>query len=85
MSNFNYVVKDELGIHARPAGLIVKEAKKYGCSIKMKKGEKEADLSRLMMLMALGVKKGDKVSVSVEGENEQEVAAKLLAFFEENL
>ena len=29
MKNFEYTIKDELGIHARPAGVLAKEAKKY--------------------------------------------------------
>ena len=35
MQNFSYVIKDEVGIHARPAGLLVKEAKKYQSKIKI--------------------------------------------------
>ena len=42
MKEFKYVITDELGIHARPAGLFVKEAAKFQSDIKIKKGEKEA-------------------------------------------
>ena len=41
MKTFDYTVKDELGIHARPAGLLVKEAKNFTSKITIKKGEKE--------------------------------------------
>ena len=45
---------------------------------------KEADLKRLMAVMALGVKQGNSVVVSVEGEDEEEAAAALEAFLKEN-
>ena len=56
MKTFDYTVKDELGIHARPAGLLVKEAKNFTSKITIKKGEKEVDATRVMAVMALGVK-----------------------------
>ena len=39
MKSFNYVITDEVGIHARPAGILVKEAKKYASTIRIVKGE----------------------------------------------
>ena len=54
MKTFDYTVKDELGIHARPAGLLVKEAKNFTSKITIKKGEKEVDATRVMAVMALG-------------------------------
>ena len=43
MTNFKYVITDEVGIHARPAGLLVKEAKKYASKIVIVKGEPEPE------------------------------------------
>lgn len=85
MNTFEYVIKDEVGIHARPAGLLVKEAKQYGETILLECNGKSADVKKLMALMALGVKKGDTVKITVEGENEAEVAANLQEFFQNNL
>ena len=56
MKTFNYVITDEVGIHARPAGMLVKEAKKYASDIMINKAGKKADAKKLMMLMTLGVK-----------------------------
>lgn len=67
MKTFDYTVKDELGIHARPAGLLVKEAKNFTSKITIKKGEKEVDATRVMAVMALGVKQGETVTVNVDG------------------
>ena len=41
MKEFSYTVQDALGIHARPAGLLVKEAAKFPCEITLKCGEKK--------------------------------------------
>ena len=58
MKSFNYTVKDEVGIHARPAGLLVKEVKKYASKVTITKDGKSADASKLMAVMSLGVKCG---------------------------
>lgn len=85
MKSFQYVIKDQLGIHARPAGILAKEAKKFECVIKIKKGEKEVAVSQLLMLMSLGVKKDDTITVSVEGADEEEAYEVMMNFFRENL
>ena len=55
MKTFEYTIKDELGIHARPAGLLVKEAKKFESECTITKDGKTKKLTQLMMLMSLGV------------------------------
>lgn len=85
MKSFQYVVKDPLGIHARPAGLLVKEAKNFSSKITIKKADKEADASRLMAVMALGVKGGMEVTVTAEGADEDAACAAMKKFFEEQL
>ncbi len=85
MKTFSYEIRDSVGIHARPAGLLVKEAKKYESRLVIKKDEKEADLTKLMALMGLGIKCGDTVSVSAEGSDEDIAIHALEAFFKQNL
>ena len=77
--------KDELGIHARPAGLLVKEAKKYESECTITKDGKTKKLTQLMMLMSLGVKQGETVTVTAEGADEDAAIAGLKEFFEANL
>ena len=55
MKEFTYTIKDEQGIHARPASILAKEAKKYESSITISKGEKTVDVTRLMAVMGLCV------------------------------
>ena len=86
MKSFDYVITDPVGIHARPAGILVKEVKNYKDSvITLTKGEKSVYLLKLMALMQMGIKQGDKVTVSVEGGDEEAVCAKIEEFFKANL
>lgn len=85
MQKFSYVIKDEVGIHARPAGLLVKEAKKYASTVTIRKDAKSAAATKLMAVMGLGVKCGDTVDVEVEGPDEETACEEIKAFFEANL
>ena len=85
MKKFDYVIKDEIGIHARPAGMLVKEAKNYESKITVEKNGSTAEARKLMALMGLGVKCGDEVTVVIEGTDEEQAFAAMKAFFENNL
>lgn len=85
MKEFTYVLTDENGIHARPAGMLVKQAGKFSSQIKVTKGEKSADVKRLFALMGLAAKKGDTLKFTVEGEDEEAAAEEVKKFLEENL
>ena len=85
MTEFKYVIKDEIGIHARPAGLLVKAAKGFTSKITIECNGKSADARKLMALMSMGVKCGDEVTVTVEGEDETDAAAAMERFFNETL
>ena len=91
MKEFKYVIKDEQGIHARPAtnhrpaGLFVKEAAAFPCKVTIEKDGKEADAKRIFAVMGLAVKCGQEITLKTDGENEEEAMNKLSAFLEENL
>ena len=85
MKEFKYVITDPEGIHARPAGILVKQAAGYQSSVKIAKGEKSADAKRIFGVMGLGVKTGEEIMITVEGADEDTAAAELETFFKENL
>ena len=85
MKEFTYVITDKEGIHARPAGELVKAAKEYQSSVTIIKDEKKADAKKLFGLMGLGVKQGMEITVQIEGEDEEAAAAALETFLKENL
>ncbi len=85
MKSFTYVVKDELGIHARPAGLLVKEAKQFNSAINLECGGKKASAKALMAVMGMAVKKENEVTVTAEGDDEDAAIKAIEAFFKANL
>ena len=84
MIQFQYTITDPNGLHARPAGLLVKEAQKFSSAVKLTRGEKSADLKRLFAVMGMGVKCGETVEVTVAGADEAQAAQILEQFFREN-
>lgn len=85
MKTFSYTIKDEVGIHARPAGMLAKLAKDFKSEIIIEKNGKKVNATKLMMLMGLGVKCGETVVVSVNGEDEDAAAKAMEEFFTANL
>ncbi len=85
MKTFEYVIKDELGIHARPAGNLAKLAKTFDSSITIEKGDKNANAAKLLALMGMGIKCGDKITVKAEGNDEEKAIMDMQKFFSENL
>lgn len=85
MIEFVYTIKDPVGIHARPAGLLSKEGKKYKSTITVEKDGTAVNVLKLMALMKLGVKCGETVTVRVEGEDEAVAGPAMEAFFKANL
>lgn len=86
MQDFTHVIRDELGIHARPAGVLVKLAAKYkGATVTLEKDGAQADMKKLFRVMGLAVKCGDKVTVTVDGEDEITAITELRVVFDEQL
>ena len=85
MKEFTYVITDPEGIHARPAGVLVKQAASYACDVKIKKGERAVDAKRIMGVMSLGVKCGMEITVTCDGIGEDTAIAELEEFFKKTL
>ncbi len=85
MKEFTYTIKDKIGIHARPAGMLVQIAKEAKSTTTIECKDKSADLKKIFSLMALSVKCGDTVTVRVSGEDEEQVCQNLKKYLTENL
>ena len=79
MKEFTYTIKDEQGIHARPA------AAAYPCKVTISKDGKEVDAKRIFGVMGLGVKCGQEIVLKTDGDQEEEAIAALGKFLEEKL
>ncbi len=86
MKQFIHTISDPLGIHARPAGLLAKAAKAYpDTEITVAKDGNSARATQLMKLMGMGIRQGDRVTVTLSGPDEEPAAESIRRFFEENL
>lgn len=84
MKEFNYTIKAESGLHARPAGLMAQKAMTYKSEITIKANGKEASAKKLFAIMKLGVKQSDSINVVFDGEDEDEAYSAITAFIGEN-
>ena len=84
MKSFDYTIQDPLGLHARPAGLLVKQAKTYASTCFLEFDGKKVELTKLLALMGLGVVQGSSVTVTAQGDDEDDAIAQLQEFFKAN-
>ena len=82
MKQFQYTIKDELGVHARPAGLLVKLATS---AITIEKNGKTCDMRKLMAVMGMGIRQGETITVTAEGEDEAAAIEAVEKFLTENV
>lgn len=85
MKELKYVITDPMGIHARPAGLLVKEVAKYKCDIKLTSGTRTVNAKGIMGIMSLGIKKDQEVTFAFDGEDEETAYEAVKGFMQENL
>lgn len=72
MKEAKLVIKNETGLHARPAAMVVSEAGKYKSTLTIKKGEREVNIKSILGLLSLGASKGDEITVKADGPDENE-------------
>ena len=85
MKEIKHVINDPLGMHARPAGMLVKAAAPFASKITVTAPTGSADAKRLMALMRLAAKQGMELTITIEGDDEEKAAAELQAFLTANL
>lgn len=85
MEKITYKIQDELGIHARPAGLLAKEAAKYQSEITLSCNGKTGNARKIMSVMMLGAKMGQELEVIAQGPDEKQAAEGMRTFLTENL
>ena len=72
------VVKNETGLHARPASLFVQKAAKYKSTIKVKKDGKEANAKSIISVLSLGASFGSEITIIADGPDAEEAVAGLV-------
>lgn len=85
MKEFKHIITDPMGLHARPAGMLVKAAAGFASTITVTAPTGKADAKRLMAVMRLAAKQGMELTITVEGSDEEAAASQLQTFLQENL
>ena len=79
--SFIYTIKDPVGLHARPAGALVKLVKKYKSTVTISACGKTVNAGNIMSVMSLGAVKGTQVKIEASGEDSDEALAALREYF----
>lgn len=86
MKSFSYTIRDPLGLHARPAGMLAKTAREYpDVDIIISRKDEEVRATQLMRLMSMGIRQGDEITVSARGGGEEAAIEAMQRFFSQNL
>ena len=73
MEKLSFVVSDPVGLHARPATILVNQASKFSSNINLIYNGKSVNLKSIMGVMSLGVPTKATVEIEAEGEDEKDV------------
>lgn len=85
MKSFEYTIQNPAGIHARPAGTLVRTAERFNSDITAEKDNKKVSLKKLIELMRMSAAQNDTLRIFIDGEDEIEAFEAMKAVFEENL
>lgn len=70
MKKLNVIVKSESGLHARPAGLLVRLTKQFRSNIEIEKEGTRVNAKSIMGILSLGTSKGDTLTIMADGDDE---------------
>lgn len=77
-----FTIKNETGLHARPASLVVAESKKYKSDITFIKNGTSYNAKSIMSVMVMEGKCGDTIEIVCEGEDQEEALKGMIAVLE---
>jgi len=77
-------VKNETGLHARPASIFVEQAEEFASDIKVVKEDKEVNAKSIMGVMSLGVEQGTEIKIQADGEDESQAVDTLIELVNDN-
>lgn len=79
------VLKNETGLHARPAGLLAKAASSYSSKVQIRHGDMTVNAKSVMSVMGLGLEKGSEFTLITEGADESLALESLVKLIEIDL
>lgn len=72
------VIKNQVGLHARPATYFIQKANEFKDEIKVTKDEREVNAKSLLGVLSLGITRGSSIKLSANGETEEEAVNALV-------
>lgn len=85
MASKNIVIKNEQGLHARPAGVLAKETMKSKCNISITANGKKINAKSLLAIMSAAIKCGTEIELEVTGDGEEEELERISTLIESGL
>jgi phosphotransferase system HPr (HPr) family protein len=82
MKELSITVRNETGLHSRPADVFVRTAKLYQSNIEVAKGEKKANAKTILKVILLNVCENDEIIITADGPDEDAALADLKALVE---
>lgn len=77
MKQITFTVTDPQGVHARPAGVLIKKIKEFQCAATISKDDKTADARKMFAVPGLGIKCGESITLTFDGADEEQAASAL--------
>ena len=77
-----FIVKNKLGLHARPAAMFVQLTTRFSSSVTVIRNEQEVDGKSIMGLMMLAAEKGSTLKIVIDGNDEQQLMQEIINLFE---
>jgi phosphocarrier protein len=77
----DFTITSEVGLHARPATLLVQEASRYSSEIELHYSSKKVNVKSIMGIMSLGLSKGKQFEITINGHDEEEALEGIKALF----
>ncbi len=84
MKEVTLTVRNETGLHSRPADLFVRTAKLYESKVTVWKGEKSADAKNIIKVILLNVSQDNEITIQADGSDEEAAVADLQSLIESN-
>jgi phosphotransferase system HPr (HPr) family protein len=84
MQTTSIVVRNKVGLHARPAALFVQAAMAHHSNISVTKGEKSGNAKSIIGILALGIQQNDKITINADGHDEMEALTALTKLIDDN-
>ena len=78
-------LSNEIGLHARPASIFIRQAVQFPCDITVDKDGRSYNAKSIMSVLSMSASKGDEITIRAEGDSEEEAVKSLIDLVENKL